>query len=118
MEIEVVEGVSKLEELTPADWGPDWLVGFTFFRGQTVPLIDLEGYLGSASPSAAKYIVVSRSEEVLGFGATRLGTHYETEETPEPLEGFSAGFKGQLLLGGRTALVIDPLGILREGGRK
>lgn len=117
--IEFVEGVSRLEELIPADWGPEWLTGFTFFRGQVVPLVDLERYMGhNLPPVSARYVVVSRSKELLGFGATRLGAHYETEEGPEPLEEARSGLKGQLLLGGRTALVIDPPGILEEGGER
>ncbi|MBX6423546.1 chemotaxis protein CheW [Thermosulfurimonas sp. F29] len=116
--IESVEGVTRLDTLTPADWGPNWLVGFSFFRGQTVPVVDLEAYLGEPRPVPFRYLVVCGTEENLGFGASRLGQQYDVDTEPEPVEGLPPGVLGQLLLGGRSALVLNPALILKEGGQR
>ncbi|HFC96883.1 MAG TPA: chemotaxis protein CheW [Thermosulfurimonas dismutans] len=115
LEIETVEGVSRAERILPARWGPEWLVGFSFFRGQTVPVVDLERYLGGTSSAGVRYLVVSTGEEPVGFGASRLGARYEVEDPVEPVEDMPPGIKGQLLLGGRTALLVDPHLILKGG---
>jgi len=115
--IEQVEGVAKLEGVLPADWGPEWLQGFAFFRGQNVPVIDLEGYLGGVVGGASYLVVTLTAEGRVGFAASRLGGTYESEESPRPLEKPVKGLVGELLLGGRSVVLLDPLEILRQGGQ-
>ncbi|QJA06814.1 chemotaxis protein CheW [Thermosulfurimonas marina] len=116
LRVEEVEGVARLGEILPADWAPEWLLGFTFFRGQNVPVIDLERYLGEPSGEAPYLVVAVTPEGWLGFAASRLGATYESEEEPAPLDKPVQGLVGEILLGGHSVILLDPLEILRQGG--
>lgn len=100
---------------------PDYLLGIFTYRGSLVPLVDLAGRLGVASPPerlSTRVIVVEFVPEPASAGPVRLGlvaenvvairTSEEAEASLPPLRVEGAAYLDRLLrIGGRTVQLID-----------